>query len=158
MSFATRDAHLGVDLNGDTTWSEGRVWDVRGADLADPSGDPLPEDASDPAVVDLDGDGLPGATVRVTGLLDGEIYVTQRVWTELEGIFTNAERLEGAIAWGEEQKILGTDNDILSSFEVKNVPVSGSFLMLKTEAADCDEILADRDRFFGTWLSAAMRD
>jgi hypothetical protein len=47
----------------------------------------LPREESDPAVIDSDGDGHPGATLElsIAGLAEGELYIVQRGHSSLEG-------------------------------------------------------------------------
>jgi len=149
--FQPRAAALEQDADGTIAWREPRVWDVRGADLEEPASDPLPTSPEDVTVIDLDQDGHPGVTVRVSGILDGEIYVTQRQWTELEGRIDSPDRVAGALAWGDEQTVLGADNAILQGFEAASEPVDGRFVLVRVEGLGCDAIVAARDDLFGAF-------
>lgn len=82
---------------------------VNGARLADPTSDPLPTSPEDPRVVDPDGDGKPGFTVRVRilGLIPGETYVVQRLRQWYKGALEGGELVRGTIAWEDEQVTLG---------------------------------------------------
>jgi hypothetical protein len=79
---------------------------VVGAKLKDNRADRLPDKASDPRVFDQDGDGNPGVTVRIDGIASGDIFVTQRTWTELTGRLQAPGRFSGKIGYGNEQVIL----------------------------------------------------
>lgn len=93
-------------------WSR---WDVLGARLQEPSHDALPTEASDARVFDQDGDGKPGVTVAVRGMIDGEIFVTQKGWSELRPDRVTADSISGSVRWRQTQTILGASSRFLSS-------------------------------------------
>src|SRR5690606_14696021 len=79
--------------------------------------EPLPRDAADPRVVDADGDGHPGATLRLTiaGLADGELYVVQRGHSTLAGRVVARGQAAGRIDVRLfEQALLGADPGFLA--------------------------------------------
>jgi hypothetical protein len=70
----------------------------------------LPTRIDDPEVYDWDGDGHPGATLKLSVPLlpDGELYVVQRGHSILNGRITRQGNVEGAIEYKIfEQKVLG---------------------------------------------------
>jgi hypothetical protein len=87
---------------------------VVGAKLEDAHRETLPSKASDPRVVDLDGDGHPGVTVRIGGLVSGDMYVVQRTWTKLIGT-SNGRGFDGRLAFGIEQVVLGATSGRLTA-------------------------------------------
>lgn len=90
------------------------VTSVNGARLADPENDLLPIQADDPRVVDQDGDGKPGLTVRIVlmGLIHGEVYVVQRDRSRLVGVVTSPDAVDGLVEWTSEQSVLGASSSI----------------------------------------------
>ena len=72
---------------------------VRGAQLSDAQTEPLPVDEDDVRLLDPDGDGHPGLTIRVFGVVDGEMYIVQRIRTSLCGLSTDANRIDGLLEW-----------------------------------------------------------
>jgi len=95
-----------------------RFVEVRGARLDAPETDALPTSAEDPRIFDQDADGKPGMTVRVQGLIDGEVYVVQRganafSGARVEGDADAPTRFEGGVVWQSEQTVVGADNRVL---------------------------------------------
>ena len=85
------------------TWTDG-AWrfhaDMQAQPLGyDPSvtGQALPQDADDPGITDLEGDGFPGGTIHLDAPLFGEIdlYVVQNAHTVLDGVWTGTDTWEG---------------------------------------------------------------
>lgn len=137
-------------------------WEVRtsrfvavvGADLPDPENDPLPGDPEDPRVTDPDGDGKPGLTVHVEGVVSGGVYVVQRIERALEGRLTSDGKMSGTVVGSNQQRKLGASNFILRAFtptfipdtEPEHNPFSWAPVSLE---ADCDLIVAEEERLFG---------
>jgi hypothetical protein len=88
---------------------------VQGAHLADPANGALPTTAADPQVFDQDGDGNPGVTIKLGGLVSGDLYVVQRQKTDLSGVATSADRVAGLYGFMSEQVILGASSAFLQS-------------------------------------------
>ncbi|QDG54143.1 hypothetical protein FIV42_26395 [Persicimonas caeni] len=85
---------------------------VLGANL-DAEADKLPRKKSDPRVIDGDKDGHPGMTVRVSGLIDGELYLLQKSWDRLWGKMLGDGRIVGRIKWRTEQVVLDSTSRLL---------------------------------------------
>lgn len=93
-----------------------RAVDVVGAELPQPGRDPLPERPDHPWVIDEDRDGYPGVTVRMMGLMSGDIRVVQRTWNEMEGTLSrDGARIGGLVKWRTEQSVLDATNRFLDS-------------------------------------------
>ncbi len=102
---------------------------------------------------DQDRDGHPGVTVRIEGLVDGEVYVKQVGWQSSEGRFVGGDRVAGAVSFGFEQKILGATSERLQDplpsrphpeaeknpFRARRIPTS----------ATCAQVLARRGSLLG---------
>lgn len=107
-----RRASLAQTGNGLVVFAGDHV-QVRGVHLDDPLVDLLPDDEDDTRVVDPDGDGHPGLTIRVQGLVDGEMYVVQRMHTALCGFSPDGDRLDGFLEWSLEQVTLDASSFML---------------------------------------------
>lgn len=116
-------------------------------------GEPLPNDAKDPRISDLDRDGAPGLTVNVDGLIDGKVFLVQRSWSELDGVVRSRNRIEGQVVWGSEETILGATKSLLRSPPDKRPDPARSrnfFRMRRVPStATCDEVLARRRQLLG---------
>ena len=120
---------------------------MEGDELADPATDPLPTDPTDPAVVDQDADGKPGMTLRLTGLVDGEIYVVQRGYTAASGAAESADEVRGHVDFVSEQVILESDptsiKDLASQAATDTTPCASFFRMKRLDAgSDCAFVIA----------------
>lgn len=120
--------------------------EVLGARLQDPLRDALPERASDPRVLDQDGDGQPGVTVnvqaRVVISIEAALYVSQRTfWNEtLTQVDGRADRLSGRVDWRQEQFTLGSSNPLFTTVKptVTTLPAESSVTLQKVDAnLDC---------------------
>jgi hypothetical protein len=130
-----------------------RFVELRGVRLDDIESDPLPTDPDDSRIWDQDEDGHPGMTVRVGGgLVDGEIYLIQRGWNALEGDVVDDQYVDGLVDWGDEQVVLGSDNQLLEEQpDSRPDPEAENSFFRSTRVADsvdCDGILADADALF----------
>lgn len=123
--------------------------EVRGATLDDPVADPLPLDPLDPRVIDQDGDGQPGMTVRVTvlGIVKGETYIVQRVQYRLTGWVAGPDRIEGRIEWTDEQVVLAATNALLEADTIGRHdpdPAAHRFVMVRVDPEWTCETLRER--------------
>ncbi len=110
------------------------------------TGPTVPEAADDPAVVDHEGDGLPGATMSVWAPLFGdvELYVAQRTHLVLDGVI-DGERVTGTARQAElVQRTLGAANRLfVRNPVIVPVPDDSSFTMVRVpEGTTCDTLPA----------------
>ena len=127
---------------------------VLGADLEDPDRDPLPTDAEDPRITDPDGDGNPGISVSVDGLVSGQVYLVQRLVRGLRGVAEADGRISGSVTGAGDQAVIGASNAILRSFtptfEHNPDPKRNTFVWVPVPAgATCESVVAARGDLFG---------
>jgi hypothetical protein len=122
-----------------------------GVRLANPAEDPLPTDPADPRVVDDDGDGNPGITVRikVTEDLQGELYIARREIFAYDAALVSPDRLEGTVTDRSEQLVIGASNPIFATSKAQWVQLadlsqSPIVLVRVDETWDCDRLAAER--------------
>lgn len=138
---------------GRVRYLEPRQVRVSGALLASPEEEALPTDPADPRVVDADGDGGPGITVEVEGVLSGRIFLVQRGFAELDGWVRAPGVVQGRITWEAEDVVLGATRDLLAKAPPKRPhpdPERSFFRMRRVpEGATCAEIIARRRALLG---------
>ncbi len=135
MGVTVRPARL-VAVDGGYALDVPRHVQVLGAELREPTSEYLPKKADDPRVVDQDKDGHPGVTIRVSGLVDGSIYVVHRGSDRMRGQVLDADRVAGTVKWSQQQVVLDSTSMFLGNppasrpdpspkknyFEMKRVP------------------------------------
>ncbi|MFP4600676.1 MAG: hypothetical protein ACLFVJ_20640 [Persicimonas sp.] len=107
-------------------------------------GEEVPTSKNDPRVFDQDKDGHPGMTIRLSGLLSGELYMAQQSWDQLWGkVLTNGQ-IAGPVKWQTDQKVLERKGRIvgeMSSSTPHPDPDQSYFRMVRVDAnTTCDEI------------------
>ena len=140
-----------IHMEGDTL-NFAQVVQVQGAHLRDPEQDPLPTEADDPRVFDQDQDGQPGLTVLISGLLEGDLQVIQRLTTRLSGEI-DGDQMEGILTWKTEEPVISASNPFLAG----DVPVTvhpefQSYFVARRVSSEmsCADILAQSDTIFWT--------
>lgn len=134
-----------------TVFEQGEQTVVLGAKLRDPIREDLPEKAEDARVVDQDGDGQPGVTVRVRGLVSGEVFIVQRSTSSLRGT-RQGNGFSGQVRFKNEQNVLGASSPFLKGNRPSTPSASGSWFRLDRlgQGTGCKEALA---RAQGFWLT-----
>jgi hypothetical protein len=130
-------------------------YEVAGATLTDVATEDLPVDPTDPRVLDEDGDAKPGVTIRLTGLVDGEVYVVERKSTAADGVAVATDRIEGLLDFTSEQSVLASDpaslKDSADATQTSTDPAlcSSYFRMARVpDTADCAYVNAEKDTLF----------
>lgn len=124
------------EIDGEFQFLVQRQYSAQGVRLADLAQDPLPEDRSDPRLIDQDGDGNPGFTVSVGGMVKGEVYVIQRGWDELSGTIEDEDHIEGHIRWDSVQRVIDASRRLLMrqpSLQPNNERARNYFEMTRVE-------------------------
>jgi len=126
-----------------------------GIRLEHPAVDPLPTDPQDPRVVDDDGDGKPGVTVkiRVSDSLTGELYIARREIFAWQAVLENRNRLEGVVTDHSEQLVLGASDPIFTTSGghwVQHPDLRKSPVILRRVGSnwDCRRLAAERAALF----------
>ncbi len=105
----------------------------------------LPTAADDPSVYDWDGDGHPGATLKLSVPLlpDGELYVVQRGHSVLNGRVTQPGKIEGGIEVRSfEHRVLGARPGFLNkSPEIQADPKESRFSITQVVVGSTCETL-----------------
>ena len=136
----TRRGRL-VDDNGHFELQLPRNYMVHGARFDDIREEAMPDDDSDPRVEDQDGDGNPGVTVKIEGIVSGDIYVVQRSWDAWRGRIENPDTITGVLHWGVEQSILGASTRFLRiqpKTQADEDPTQNPFSMRRLDGGDTE--------------------
>lgn len=118
----------------------GPLVELAGA-VAGPDTDAVPATLSDPRVIDEDQDGHPGITINVTGMATGSLYSVQRQVTSIAAIPVAADRFEGTLSFGSEQKVLDSNPTGLTTLyataqaSTDPTPCASTFTMVKVAEA-----------------------
>ena len=116
---------------------------------------PLSRDKNDPNIVDSDGDGKPGVTVRLVigGFIKGKIYMTRREIFENRMTVESRDRIHGTVVDNSEQFILGAN---LKMLDKPSEPVQHPdpkmnpiiLVRLPDDIQSCDQLMENRDKLF----------
>lgn len=141
VSGKSRPIHR-AKIDGKDTIVLPKITNIFGAKLS--AKDKLPTDEDDPRVIDADKDGKPGLTVKVNGMIDGELYIVTRGTNELKGHLMPSGRVEGHVTWNSEQVVLDATSIFLeiepTTWPDKR-PTKNFFRWYKVPAAtDCAEL------------------
>lgn len=145
------------------SYSSGAEVQLWGAKLMDPLADAMPtvDDPNDPRLVDTDGDGKPGATLRIDGIC--EIYVTQRAVATVVGTVDDKGRIVGEGLHTTEQHVLKATkpicaqkyttapNDPHNKFVMQRASDQAGLDTNKDGQIDCDELIAGQAKVT-TWI------
>lgn len=122
-----------------------------GIRLADPVNDRLPTDPADPRIVDDDGDGNPGVTVKikVTDDFGGELYIARREIFAYDAALVSPDRLEGTVDDHSEQLVIGASDPVFATSKAQWVQradraLSPIVLVRVDDSWDCQRLAAER--------------
>jgi len=125
---------------------------VLGARVREPRSETLPDSTDDARLVDADGDGHPGVTIEVEGIIDGSLYIVQRAWDRYRGRIESSSRIEGTIEWAMEQRVVDSTSVFLNSQPPTRPHPDASeqsFEMVRVDSdLDCRELLERADELF----------
>lgn len=102
------------ERNGELALTVDHQCDVYGADLDDPQ-DALPTAPDAPTVVDADGDGDPGVTVHLEGMISAKLNIAQRGCDSYVGRVLSEDRVRGTVDWSADQELLESNSMLVGS-------------------------------------------
>lgn len=123
--------------------------------LADPAVESLPTDPNDPRIVDDDGDGKPGITVKIVvgDALEGELYLARREIFAYEAFLVSPDEIVGTVEDRSEQLVIGASDPIFTTagsnwVQYADPSKSPIFLRRVTGDWDCARLARERDSLF----------
>ncbi|MCG3172309.1 MAG: hypothetical protein GMKNLPBB_00457 [Myxococcota bacterium] len=127
------------------------LWGVTG--LADPQHDPIPTSKDDPRIYDQDGDGQPGVSVKIEGLLAGEAYVAQRTIDRFTGVVESPNRIVGQTRAVVDKNIIGGSKPALANPVPSKPDPNPDFnkfelVRLPASIGDCETLLKQESAVF----------
>jgi hypothetical protein len=133
-----------------------------GMELDDPKGDPLPTEASDPAVFDEDEDGNPGVTVFLNGVVQGDIYVVSRRISEVEAWVTAEGRIDGQLLFDAEERVVASEPGSIKELGTVVSPdpdeCKSTVTLVKLDAdADCASVSERYEELFPEGVTRPAR-
>jgi hypothetical protein len=135
---------LGWRVDG---WQEREVVGMRD------EGTTMPADDRDPRVVDGDRDGAPGVSIRVRGLVSGEVWVAQRTVSRFRTADLTPDRIDGHVQWTADQVVLGATNRFLRGQNTSvpaEEPAAHRFQTRRVaEGTTCRQAVALSSQMFG---------
>lgn len=113
----------------------------------------LPTDPKDTRILDPDGDGKPGVTLKVMGILSGDVYAVNRSIIDLSGKIDTKDRISGTSHTEQLQVIVDANPQLLKQAvtATPNADVTKStFTMVRLSAGNdtCAAIRQNKDTLF----------
>lgn len=112
----------------------------------------LPSEPDDPRVLDPDRDGHPGMTLRIEGVISGELYVVQRAWDVMNGVVRHGRFIDGLIDWGNDQALLDSTSIFLGDQPPSRPHPDASRSYFRSTKVDqdtsCRDVVAHKKKLF----------
>jgi hypothetical protein len=145
------------ELAARATFTTDKLLEIRGAKLANPETDELPnwDTPNLEGQWDQDNDVHPGMTNVMTGVLTAEIYNAQR-WTCILNVnAVDKDHLRGLVEHTSQQNVLGASKEgyVYDTVSTKHPQADRSFFkaLRMDDTASCNDVIAERNKK-GSWL------
>ena len=147
------DAYLEIaEEGGEKTFKLNKDWELRGANMTDPSTEKMVEKDTDSRIFDHDEDGNPAFSILFTSsLASGTMYYVQRLSHVLTGKVVSEGKIEGNVEWTDEQYAhQETPNITLRGQKTTETDHEKSvFQLVKVgDSMDCATLLEQADTIF----------
>ena len=146
------DAYLEIaEEGGEKTFKLNKDWELRGANMTDPSTEDMVSEKTDERIFDHDGDGKAAFTIKFNGFVDGPLYYVQRLSHVLTGKVVSEGKIEGNVEWSDEQYAHpDTPNTTLKGQKTTVTDTSKSvFQLVKVDdSMDCATLLEKAGEIF----------
>ena len=146
------EAYLEIaEESGEKTFKLNKDWELRGANMTDPSTEDMVANKNDARIFDHDGDGNAAFTIKFNGFVSGPMYYVQRLSHVLTGKVVGEGKIEGNVEWTDEQFAHpDTPNATLKGQKTTVTDTSMSvFQLVKVDdSMDCATLLENADSIF----------
>lgn len=143
------EAYLEIaEEGGEKTFKLNKDWELRGANMTDPSTEDMVANKNDARIFDHDGDGNAAFTIKFNGFVSGPMYYVQRLSHVLTGKVVADGKIEGNVEWSDEQFAHpDTPNATLKGQKTTVTDTSMSvFQLVKVDdSMDCETLLQKAD-------------
>jgi len=137
---------------GKTLFTGNKEWELRGANMDDPSKEPMVTADEDIRTFDHDVDGNSAFTIAFNGIIiTGPIYFVQRLTTKYIGELVSEGKIEGNVEWTDEQYThQDTPNGTLKGQKETTTETNNSvFQFIKVaDTMTCAELISQKDTLF----------
>ena len=146
------DVYLEIaEEGGEKTFKLNKDWELRGANMTDPSTEDMIEEKTDERIFDHDNDGKSAFTIAFNGFVSGPLYYVQRLSHVLTGKVVSEGKIEGNVEWSDEQYAHpDTPNKTLAGQKTTVTDTSKSvFQLVKVDdSMDCATLLEKAGEIF----------
>ena len=146
------EAYLEIaEEGGEKTFKLNKDWELRGANMSDPSTEDMVANKNDARIFDHDGDGNAAFTIKFNGFVSGPMYYVQRLSHVLTGKVVGEGKIEGNVEWSDEQFAHpDTPNATLKGQKTTVTDTSMSvFQLVKVDdSMDCATLLENANSIF----------
>jgi hypothetical protein len=149
----------------------GPVVELWGVAMDEPTLDPMPVDADDERIYDMDGDGEIGTTIQIGDTC--QAYMVQRGQTSYSGVLTAPDVVEGEALSVTEQLIIEASSPLCkTSYQTRSQPDRSFFKRVRIDGrggslnfdldddgdVSCEELMMGRDALFDQYFEAQEVD
>jgi hypothetical protein len=143
------------NLSPGASFDTDKLVELRGARLANPETDELPNWNHPEGQWDQDNDGNPGMTNFMAGMITAEIYNAQR-WTLIMHVnAVDNNHIQGLVTHTSKQNVLGSSNPdyVYDTTSIPHPQADRSFFkaLRMDDAASCNDVIAER-KTKGSWI------
>ena len=148
------ELYVEVAENGEEiSFKLNKDWELRGANMEDPSTEKMIEKNSDTRIFDHDNDGKDAFTLGIKGktsLSTGTMYYVQRLWHIFEGKMVADDKIEGNVDWNDEQYLVDATNATLKAPKNTTTIKEKSIFQFRKvdEDMNCETMLPQLDTIF----------
>ena len=143
---------------GKTLFTGNKEWELRGANMTDPSTEEMVKSKDDGGqgdddtrIFDHDADGKAAFTIKFSGFVNGDIYYVQRLTAKYIGELVSEGKIEGNVEWTDEQYAHSSTPNMTIKGQKTTVTETNNSVFQFVKVADtmtCADLIAQKDTLF----------